>query len=291
MQTQSYVTSSVTAPRRALARARAGERAVALRSKAAGFHAVRCGVFPSRPELAPEAARPLTPVELGILAIVRGVRAPGVQVSAAELASKLGCSPRHAKRGLSGLGPCWRPCAGGVCDRPGRNKRGEAKCRGCSRPCGPRCSEHLAIVRRVHQWVVATGALARCGYKRRQCASVLTIPPRNRQRWRPAPDPDVTPKNNSCSSVSPSRKHRVCGTLGGDIARGRGSEGPAGPNRSERASDPSSYERGRDGEPADPHATRGGGHTTFSAWLRGSLPELAELAIGPPTTPRGRGRS
>lgn len=281
MQVAHYVTSNVTL-RRASRRAACAARARELRSKSAGFHAVRRGVFPPRPELAPATARRLTPTAIAILAIVRGVRKPGVQVSVAELMLKLDRGRSTVFAALAELGEHRTKCADGVCDRPGRDARGKVKCRGCGDPCRADCDQHAGLVRRVHQWGEVTVELARAGYKRRQCASVLTCPPRGPRR--------SGPPSKLCSSPSHSRPRSVSGVLGGP--EGRKSVSAVADDRSERASraagDPGGWRGGESGFAADtPARPRGGGYRPFLEFLRTELPGLAALALAPP--PRGGG--
>ena len=227
--------------------------AQAVRAKAAPWHRAR--YFPPaaipRTELRADLPRKLRPMERDVLAVVRaslGAGFPGLNASVSDLAEMFDREPRTIQRALDGLGEHHRPCEG-PCRLPGTRKVkragelvDEPLCRGCHRPCEVGCTEHLYLVRRVHQFIHLTWRRpgAAFDFKRRQCASTLLLGT-NARKATPrkggcAGEKNVTPKPSL--SLSPTgREERENGTQNGRgkvpaCAGGRSTR----PTRSGRAS-------------------------------------------------------
>jgi hypothetical protein len=155
----------------------------------------------------------LSPLERKLVGVVRAavaIGAPGVVVTLADLVEHTGVHRATVCRALERLGECRRRCAG-ACERPGfarptrpGEERGKPLCRGCADPCPVDCDRHLALVRRVHEFVGVAwtpedptrqgrsrGRCHRERYQRRQGASVFVFGAEGRRRF------DATPKSTS----------------------------------------------------------------------------------------------
>jgi len=183
-------------------------------------------------ELKERSPRDPTPIELevyGVVSAARAVGAPGVRMTIAEVAAKIGRSPRSVQYALEGLGEHRLACEG-PCARPGHHERRYAKgprtghvdrlpkCRGCADPCPAGCTRHLERVRVVHQFIPLAWtdeyapAGARATFKRRQCASVMllgTVARRIERDGCSSRPPPTSRPTESPSAFAPQREGRI----------------------------------------------------------------------------------